>query len=219
MRALDSDTDAALLRRVADRATGEAEARAAEAVFYRRHVRYLFAVLSRKKASLLTLAGLSAEDLVQETFMRAFDRAHTYREPSAPVSAEIGTARTRAWLGRVAIHLLADHLNRLREVSATPYLERLSADEPDDEPLDGSNVALVSEGLDSLTEREREVLRVTALYAKVGEKHGRLPNAVSQDLATRWGTTNDNIRAIRVRAMKKLKSFLSARGLQEGGAS
>ncbi len=130
------------------------------------------------------------------------------------------TARTRAWLGRVATHLLADHMNRLHEVSATPYLERVRVDEPDDEPPhEPPSLALLCEGLDSLSEREREVLRVTALYGKVGDKQARLPNAVSRDLATRWGTTNDNVRAIRVRAMRKLKSFLSLRGLTTGGVS
>lgn len=220
MSRFESETDAALLRLVAERERSGSEARAAEAVFYRRHVRFLFAVLSKKKAGLLAMAGLSAEDLVQETFMRAFERAHTFRDAPPGTSGEVTTARTRAWLGRVATHLLADHMNRLREVSASPYLERLSVDFSDEEPAgESTTLTLVSEGLDSLTEREREVLQVTALYKKAGEERGRLPNAVSQDLASRWGTTNDNIRAIRVRAMKKLKSFLSSRGLEMEGAS
>jgi RNA polymerase sigma factor (sigma-70 family) len=220
MRTLHSDTDAALLRHVADRETSVEEARAAKAVFYERHVRYLFAVMSRKKGLLLSMAGLSAEDLVQETFMRAFERAHTFRGPPEPVDAEHATARTRAWLGRIATHLLADHMNRLREVSATPYLETMRVEAADDEPSpEAPSVALMSEGLESLSEREREVLTITALYGRAGEKQGRLPNAVSQDLATRLGTTNDNIRAIRVRAMKKLKSFLSSRGLMTGGGA
>ncbi len=220
MRSLEDESDAALLRVVADGAASADRARAAKATFYRRHVRYLFAVVSKKKAALLAMGGLSPEDLVQETFLRAFDRAHTFREPIETVSPEVSTARTRAWLGRVATHLLADHMNRLREVSASPYLERVVVPEPEDEPAgDSAELSLVSEGLESLSEREREILRVTALYRQVGEEHGRLPNAVSKDLASRWGTTNDNIRAIRVRAMKKLKTFLSARGLRTGDVS
>jgi len=215
-----SATDAALLRLVADRGASAVAAREAEAEFYRRHVRYLFGVLSRKKGPLLSMAGLSAEDLVQETFIRAFERAHTFREATERLSAEVDTARTRAWLGRVATHLLADHMNRLREVSATPYLERVRVDEPDEAPSsDSAGLALVTEGLEVLSEREREILRVTALYGQVGDKRGRLPNAVSRDLAARWGTTNENIRAIRLRAMKKLKEFLSSRGVETGGAS
>ena len=43
-----------------------------------------------------------------------------------------------------------------------------------------------------------------------------LPNAVSAELAGRWKTTNDNVRAIRVRAMKKLKVCSWAEGRRAG---
>ena len=62
------------------------------------------------------------------------------------------------------------------------------------------------------------MLRVTALHYRAGEEHQRLPNDVSAELATRWGTTNDNVRAIRVRAMKKLKALVAARSAGQGGA-
>jgi DNA-directed RNA polymerase sigma subunit (sigma70/sigma32) len=39
-----------------------------------------------------------------------------------------------------------------------------------------------------------------------------LPNAVSAELAHRWGTNSENIRAIRSRALKKLKAFVAERG-------
>jgi RNA polymerase sigma factor (sigma-70 family) len=215
--ALATESDAALLARVAARG---AEARAAESELYKRHVRFLFGVLNRRRRDLLSSAGLSPEDLVQETFQRAFERAGTFRPSEEALTAERDTARTRAWLGRVATNLLADHLARLREVSASPYIDRLSSDDLEETPSSerSGKVALVTEGLEALTERERDVLRVTALYQRAGEEQGRLPNAVSQDLSTRWQTTNDNIRAIRVRAMKKLKAFLSSRGMELGGA-
>lgn len=215
---LTTESDAALLARIAARGPA---AREAEAELYARHVRFLYGVLHKQRRDLLASAGLSPEDLVQETFQRAFERAATFRASDEALTAERDTARTRAWLGRVATNLLADHLARLREVSASPYIERLSSEELDEPPSSerSSKVALVAEGLDALSERERDVLRVTALYQRAGEEHGRLPNAVSQDLSTRWQTTNDNIRAIRVRAMKKLKAFLSSRGMTTGGAS
>ncbi|MBL8742912.1 MAG: hypothetical protein JNK04_17505, partial [Myxococcales bacterium] len=49
MSSLETETDAALLSRVARRADGAASARAAEAVFYQRHVRFLYGVLHKKK--------------------------------------------------------------------------------------------------------------------------------------------------------------------------
>jgi hypothetical protein len=50
-----------------------------------------------------------------------------------------------------------------------------------------------------------------ALYFRPGEEHQRLPNEVSAELAKRWETTSENVRAIRSRATKKLKEYLEKR--------
>lgn len=205
-------SDAELLASIASRSS-HLESNQAQAMFYSRHVRYLYGVLVRRQSKLLSLAGVSAEDLVQETFHRAFERAHTFK-PDDTLDAELGRRRTRAWLGRVAQNLLADQLVRFREVSASPYLDRVSSEGLDESPTLSREVDLVSEGLDALTEREQDVLRVTALYQRAGD-HQRLPNAISAELAARWGTSNENIRAIRFRAMKKLTDFVTSRIGQE----
>ena len=215
----DRSTDAELLDRVARRDSDPRRARAAQSAFYQRHVRYLFGALLRQKKTLLPLAGLSAEDLAQETFHRAFERAHTF-EADEGLDDDRQRLRVRAWLGRIATNLLVDRLHRSREVSASPYLERVECAAIDEElpPSRSPRAMLVAEGLDQLTERERDVLRVSALHFRAGD-HQRLPNDVSAELATRWETTNDNIRAIRVRAMKKLKAFVLSRGATEGDLS
>lgn len=206
-------TDAELLARIAGGASDPDGARAAQALFYQRHVRYLYGALVRQKGTLLRLCGTSAEDLVQETFHRAFDRAHTFQADDA-AEPDRARARTRAWLGRIATNLLADHASGSREIAASPYVDRVSCAgiDEDQPPSQSPRARLVAEGLDALSERERDVLRVSALHHRAGEAHQRLPNAVAAELAERWETTGDNIRAIRMRAMKKLRAFLASRG-------
>lgn len=213
---LEEQDDAELLERVAKQAEDASGARAAQAIFYRRHVRYLYGALLRH-GRLLSSAGLTAEDLAQETFHRAFERAHTFAREEGLDESRL-ERRVRAWLGRIATHLLADRLRQSREVSATPYLERVTCDALDEESAPSPKRELVSRGLEQLTERERDVLAVSALYYRAGE-HQRLPNAASAELASRWGITNDNVRAIRTRAMKKLRAFLSEEGLATEGAT
>lgn len=216
----DGGTDAALLERIGRKGLDPLAVRQAQSVFYQRHVRYLYGALLRQKQGLLPLAGLNAEDLAQETFHRAFERAHTF-EAGDIVDPDHQRMRVRAWLGRIATNLLTDHLHRLREVSATPYIDRVTCDAIDEDgpPSSSPQARAVSDALDELSERERDVLRVSALHYRAGEEHQRLPNDVSAELASRWGTTNDNVRAIRVRAMKKLKAILLAkRAPGEGGA-
>ena len=127
--------DAELLAQIA-RGDDPAAVRAAQAELYRRHVRYLYGALSKQRDKLLSLAGLSIEDVVQDTFARAFDRAASFK--AAPeLDPDRARRRTRAWLGRIAQNLIADGFRRFREVSASHYLEDAFADAtvpaPDDD--------------------------------------------------------------------------------------
>lgn len=205
----DVASDAELLERIARHDVDARAARAAQAELYERHVRYLYGVLLRQRRKLLALAGISAEDLVQDTFHRAFERAHTFKADDL-ADAEQARRRTRAWLGRIAHHLLCDALDGHREISASNWLDRVSCDAIDESATESPALARVHAALAELPEREQDVLRVTALYHRAGSDAQRLPNAVSQELAQRWNTNSDNIRAIRSRAMKKLKSLLEA---------
>lgn len=95
-----------------------AAARAAETEFYGRHARYLYCVLVQRVRRPLALSGREVEDLVQETFFRAFARAETYSGGDA-WDRESQSRRSRAWLGRIAERLLADWL-----ADARPRLRR-----------------------------------------------------------------------------------------------
>lgn len=201
------DSDAEWLTVIADRDADPKLKSRAQSAFYSCHVRYLYGVLKRDAYKLLRVAGVGPEDLVQETFHRAFERARTFTAGDT-TDVEQLRRRTRAWLGRIALNLLADYLRNTREVSASPYLERLSCDEIEREAPPSQELTSICEALDRLSEREQDVLRVSALYQRAGD-HQRLPNAVSAELAARWGTTNENIRAIRSRALKKLKELVT----------
>lgn len=206
----DPVSDAVLLERVSRREGNATLARAAEAEFYARHARYLYGVLVQRVRRPLALSGREVEDLVQETFFRAFARASTFTVGDA-WDADSERRRSRAWLGRIAQRLLADWLADVREVSASPYLDSLAEPEAGPSSSRSPKLQLLREALDTLTERERDVLRVAALYFRPGEEHQRLPNEVSAELARRWETTSENIRAVRSRATKKLKEYLEVR--------
>jgi RNA polymerase sigma factor (sigma-70 family) len=200
--------DYQLLARVAHSDGDEHAARQAQAAFYNRHVRYLYAALCKPKR-LLELAGETPEDLVQDTFARAFERAHTYQALES-ADADRERRRTRAWLGRIAHCLLADRLRGERTLPDSPYLESLGSDAVDDVASESPALGRVRLALSEMSERERDVLRVTALYYRAGHDTQRLPNRASDELAKRWQTTNQNIRAIRSRALKKLRALVGA---------
>lgn len=198
-----------LLRLAASREAPELDVRRAQAEFYERHVRYLYGVLKRREGVLVRVGGLAVEDLVQETFQRAFQYGASFRGGTAD-GPERERLRVRAWLGRIAENLVRDALSRGQERAATPYVELQSTEDLEPAPPSSPELRAVREGLEQLTEREQDVLRVTALYQRMDDGQDRLPNAVAAELATRWGTNNQNIRAIRSRAMKKLQGLVAA---------
>lgn len=211
------EDDAALLARASD--PGHAGARAAQSAFYARHVRYLYGALKRREAVLARIGGIAIEDLVQETFQRAFQYGGSFRADTTDPSGTTERARlqTRAWLGRIAERLIVNAIAKPSEVVASELVEAAS-DEDVEAPPSSPGVRAVRSALEELSDREQDILRVTALYQRHGEKHQRLPNDVSSDLATRWGTNNENIRAIRSRAMKKLEARLREVLADDGGA-
>ena len=81
--------DDELLARIARGDDEPTVAGAAQAEFYARHVRYLYGMLRRQQDKLLHLAGASAEDVVQETFHRAFERAAHVAAPQAAVGEKM----------------------------------------------------------------------------------------------------------------------------------
>ena len=202
--ATEPASDAELFAAVA---AGEEASRQAQQLLYERHARYLYGALDKQRGRLLRIAGVDVDDLLQDTFQRAFDRASRFSD-GGERDPEKARRRTRAWLGRIAQNLLADSFRRFREVSASQYLEGVAVEAADEAPPSSRpELRPVRSALAALSDREQDILRVSALYFKA-EGHGRLPNDVSEELGRRWGIHNDNVRAIRSRALQKLRAAL-----------
>ncbi len=95
----------------AEAASGDAGARLAHALFARYHAE-VYAYLCR-----LLRDGEWAEDLAQETFLRAFESRTHLPEVANP----------RAWLYRVATNLALNALKRRRRFAWLPWSERQAA--------------------------------------------------------------------------------------------
>ena len=123
------------------------------------------ALVARKLPRITALAArmlgdpAEAEDVAQETFLRAWKQAPKWRE---------GSARFDTWLHRVAMNLCYDRLRRRRE---TPMAEPPEQADPGFAPdrglLAGDVGRRVKAALAGLPERQREAV-VLAHYQEVG---------------------------------------------------
>ena len=193
--------------------------------FYRRHSGYLFGHLKSTFDGLFD--ELCVQDFAKDTLIIAHDKAQEFRQ-NENVDAKQQRWHVRAWLGKIARNLL---LTEFRKQDGFVLLhpdgeEMKSEGESDDQwdrvshevwrseqaatyrnPAWEARRRLMEEGLETLSEAECFVLRVTVEYDRPQQAHQRLPNKISRELASALSTTPENVRQIRKRAKKKIKEY------------
>jgi RNA polymerase sigma factor (sigma-70 family) len=200
-----SDDD--LLARISNEAD-EPSRRAAWGAFYGRHAEYLFGTCTRSYRGKLDEGAVA--DLVEDTFLRVYERAAASYRPADAGDADFRRCRVRAWLAQIAERLAQDIFRGRRRRPAA----QLGQEEWQDIP-EGAECAhsAATEQLcrvmdEALDERERDVLRVTFHWHDPERDHQKLPEEAVEELARRWNLKPDNIRQIRRRALQKLKAAL-----------
>lgn len=213
---LADETDADLLVYMALAADDAAVAAAAWQELYRRHARYLYAVCLRAYGNLLGgPAGVG--DLVADTFGRAYEHAERF-DAGGIVEAERLRRRVRAWLGRIAHRLVQTVLrgrSRVRCVLLDQDQWQQVAERGEPAAADPERTEPVRRAIESLSEREQVVIRVTFQWYQPDRAHQRLPNDVAAELAGFLQTTPENLRQIRHRALKKIEASLRSEGNAE----
>jgi RNA polymerase sigma-70 factor (ECF subfamily) len=170
-------------------------------VLVERHSRLVFRLAYR-----MTGNEQDAEDLVQETFLRAYKQIHAFDERAA-----FGT-----WLHRICVNCSLDHLrarktrreiqNKVDDEQTASWLEQVAAPEPSPERLMQSSqvTELLEPALKKLSENERAafVLRhyegssIEEIAAALGIQTGAAKHSVfravqklRRSLAPAWGAT------------------------------
>ena len=152
----------------------------------RRHAAPLARFLSAAGAG----AGEDVEDLVQETFLRAFRRIETFK----------GVSSFRTWLMTIGSNLLKDSWRRRSRRPEVPLEGRDIVDEagdPQDKVVAGDIAARIGACVRTLPRMQRDVF---LLRAQQGMEY--------QEIASALGTTAGAARVHYHHAIKRLKALL-----------
>ena len=203
------ETDGDLLCLIGWAEDGPEEAKAAFEEFYNRHVESLYAACYRTYRGRLPV-GYSVQDLVVDTFARAAERGQTYDVGTAKDGAD-RRLRTEGWLLAIAHSVVGDSYRGRFPVEVQLPDEGWQCRAFTDRPVDSAETKLVRQAIDDvLDDREREVILVTFHWYDPDREHQRLPNEVAAELAAQLGTTTDNLRKIRAKAVRKVKEHVLA---------
>ncbi|MFP4621866.1 MAG: RNA polymerase sigma factor [Bacteroidales bacterium] len=135
---------------------------------------------------------MEAEDIMQEAFLKAFDKIHTY-------SGEVSFG---AWLKRIVINHSLDELKKkkiaLDSLEDTPYDLEDESEEEEDEKETQNKVENIREAINKLPDGYRIVL---SLYLLEGYDH--------EEIAEILNMSSSTSRSQYTRAKKKLKEELA----------
>ncbi|ACF14576.1 RNA polymerase, sigma-24 subunit, ECF subfamily [Chloroherpeton thalassium ATCC 35110] len=204
---LQAKSDAELLKLAANRSNQELSNQAFE-VFYHRYVKYLYYACKLDYGKALGNDGV--EDLVQDTFVKAFEKAATYRADNS-LAQENARLRTQGWLRKIAANLFFSSFRTAQSVSTTLIHEEkwqtLTEITDDSEKADSPKMQLMKEALNTLSPKEQEIMRTIYQWY---EPHTKLPSHIVEELTKQYNTTPENIRKIRSRARQKIEAYLKS---------
>jgi RNA polymerase sigma factor (sigma-70 family) len=181
--------------------------------FYARHVTYLYGICAQAFTKIV--GPHKIEDIVQDTFVRAFQRAAQFSLEGNIAPAD-ERRLVRGWLGKISENIVRDYFRGQPEVDFVDEqaLEIYEAARQAGVEEIGNNESgdfeQMENAFETLTEDEKHVLRTTGLWYKPGQKQQRLPNSVMVELAASLNTNATNVRKIRSRGIAKVKSFFES---------
>jgi DNA-directed RNA polymerase specialized sigma24 family protein len=157
-------------------------------------------------------SGDAAQDVVQETFYRAYRGARTFNSNFVSDPDRL-KALVRGWLGGIANRVIADMLRRPEPHVVDPTLlepgQAVWANSTDESTVDMPIIKALQEQVQKLSPLQQDILAAAALYCQTDTTYQRLPNGVAKKLAEKHGTNSNNIRQVRRRTLAQLRRTLS----------
>jgi RNA polymerase sigma factor (sigma-70 family) len=208
-------TDADLLQIIgAERERNREWAEAALMELHRRNVQFLYAVCLRI-CTLYLADENQVDNLLSRTFYRVFHTAERFVPDKTRCNGDAECLRcaARAWMARKARWLAKDIIERHSRQSLSPLSELDPPDTfgPVDDELPECS-GKTAAAIDRLPARERHIVLASYFVQDCETGIPVPPNEhvhVDKYLARRWGTSEDNIRKIRSRALEKLREMLT----------
>jgi RNA polymerase sigma factor (sigma-70 family) len=192
------------------------QARAAFAAFYKRYEGYVYNRCRGRFSGFIDEA--TTEDLVDDTFLRVYERAGKFR-PSTASDPDQRRRELKAWLVTIAANILFSSFRAnkgAREVQLTDeewaQLDEDTCGGVSAEP-ESLEHRLIREAFEQLNNKQKLVVEATLDNFKVDpdRKQQRLSNEDSKVLAEKLGTTSEDVRQTRRRAYKKMREYVEAR--------
>lgn len=157
-----------------------------------------------KSAYFVTHDHMLAEDVVQNTFLKAYDKIDQLQDPS----------RVELWLIRIAVNQARDELRRRRRQAWTPeenaHLPGPREEQPEFQVVDREEHAVISAAIDGLASNYQDVILLKYQFEMTTKK-------IAETLNIPEGTVKTRLRKARAILESVLRESGFAEEHAEGG--
>ena len=174
---------------------------------YREYSQYLMNVI----VSNLKGMGVYDEELAQvvlnNTFLTVYEKPLIFSVPSGAEDDKC----FKAWISKISKNELLSQIEKVTDKEkrfSDLNLQEvdLELEEVEDDFFESANHRLLKDALNTLSERDREILRAHYLYHEEGKN---MPSDVLDKLCLLYSTTKPNIRQIRKRSEEKIIAYMT----------
>lgn len=210
---LESESDDGLITYMALKDEDPVLAQRACEELYWRHSRTLLGWCLKNRAETF---GKDAKDFVNATFLKAYDKADSFKFSAGP-TPDAARLKVRRWLFQILYRLFLDARRTERGepiVRDDDNEDGLLFDAPNPEtPVNISDISparknLVLKFIESADPIDKAILKATAQYWSSISKKTILPRDVRQALCRELKLTENSLNVRRFRALENLKQFI-----------
>lgn len=193
-----------ILLQLSDRIENERDAVVAFNLLYRGYSKFLSSVISAS----LRNSGIYEKHLVDtvlnNTFLIIYEKPLSFSFPPGAVDDN----RFKAWLATVARNelkrLLMEYYSTTVSLALVTCEPVADSEELAEEVFEGVNFKILDDALNTLSERDKNILQTLYLFYEEGKK---TPSDVLYMICKMYDTTNPNIRKIKERSEKKIAEY------------
>jgi RNA polymerase sigma factor (sigma-70 family) len=177
-------------------------------LLYKEYSKLLMAIVKKNLKDMGIYDEQLLNSVINNVFFKLYEKPLSF---SVPKNANNDSC-FKSWLSVVALNelksLLKQYLSNETSLNLVDTDNIIESIDVPEEILESINSKLLIEALNTLSQRDREILLTLYLYYEEGKK---TPTEVLNQIARLHNTTKPNIRKIKERCEKKIIDFFSAK--------
>lgn len=195
---------------ISNKSDNEGAAHSAFSTIYKGYSKFLTSVVSGNLKRMGIYDKQVMNTVINNTFYKLYENPFVFSFPNGAIDDN----NFKAWLSTVAknelTRLLKEYFEGTKSLEIVIVDPQMESEDLDEVIFESVNLKVMNDALNTLSERDKEILLTLYLYYEEGKN---TPSKILDLICKIHSTTKENIRKIKQRSEKKIIEFFSQRTL------